>query len=80
MGLHRTDIALCTYWIFYAADKGILPPSIRGYRIENGMNTSKIMRIVNALYKYWTEQCGIPPISEETFKERKAKINELARL
>ena len=22
MGLHRTDIALCTYWVFYAADKG----------------------------------------------------------
>lgn len=26
MGLHRTDIALCTYWAFYAADKGITPP------------------------------------------------------
>jgi hypothetical protein len=24
MGLHRTDIALCTYWVFYAADNGIL--------------------------------------------------------
>jgi len=80
MGLHRTDIALCTYWMFYAADKGIMPPPIRGYRIEKGMNTSKIMRIVNALYKYWTEQSGIPPIPEETFRERKAKINELARL
>lgn len=29
MGLHRTDIALCTYWVFYAADKGIAPhPSV----------------------------------------------------
>ena len=28
MGLHRTDIALCTYWVFYAADKGIAPPEI----------------------------------------------------
>lgn len=26
MGLHRTDIALCTYWMFYAADNGIAPP------------------------------------------------------
>ena len=34
MGLHRTDIALCTYWVFYAADKGIAPPPIRGYRQE----------------------------------------------
>ncbi len=34
MGLHRTDIALCTYWIFYAADKRIAPPPIRGYRQE----------------------------------------------
>lgn len=80
MGLHRTDIALCIYWMFYAADKGVAPPPIRGYRIEKGMNTSKIMRIVNALYKYWTEQRGIPPILEETFRERKAKINEMARL
>ena len=80
MGLHRTDIALCTYWMFHAADIGVAPPPIRGYRIEKGMNTSKIMRIVNALYKYWTEQRGIPPIPEETFKERKAKINEMARL
>ena len=80
MGLHRTDIALCTYWMFHAADKGIEPPPIRGYRIEKGMNTSKIMRIVNALYKYWAEQRGIPPILEDTFKERKAKINEMARL
>ncbi len=80
MGLHRTDIALCTYWMFYAADKGIAPPPIRGYRIEKGMNTSKIMRIVNALYKYWTEQRCVPPIPEETFRERKAIINNLARL
>ena len=31
-GLHRTDIALCLYWVFYAADKGMAPPPIRGYR------------------------------------------------
>lgn len=24
MGLHRTDIALCTYWMFYAADRVLL--------------------------------------------------------
>ena len=26
MGLHRTDISLCTYWVFYAAGKGLAPP------------------------------------------------------
>ena len=39
MGLHRTDIALCTYWVFYAADKGIAPPAIRGYRRVDGHTT-----------------------------------------
>ena len=29
MGLHRTDIALCTYWVFYAADKGIAPHPLK---------------------------------------------------
>jgi len=58
MGLHRTDIALCTYWMFYAADNGIAPPEIRGYRKADGHTTSKIMRILNALFKYWTEVNG----------------------
>lgn len=29
MGLHRTDIALCTYWVFYGADREIEPPVLR---------------------------------------------------
>ncbi len=37
MGLHRTDIALCIYWVFYAADKGIGPPAIRG--VQAGRRT-----------------------------------------
>lgn len=79
MGLHRTDIALCTYWMFYAADKGITPPQIRGYRKEKGMNTSKIMRILNALYKYWTEQNGKEPMPVDVFKKRKEIINEMSK-
>lgn len=55
MGLHRTDIALCTYWVFYAADKGIAPPSIRGYRQEDGHNTNKIMRVLNAFSQHKSE-------------------------
>lgn len=79
MGLHRTDIALCTYWMFYAADKGIAPPEIRGYRKADGHTTSKIMRILNALFKYRTEQNGKEPIPVDVFRERKEIINELSK-
>ena len=80
MGLHRTDIALCTYWVFYAADKGIAPPPIRGYRQEEGHNTNKIMRVLNALYSYITEQTGKEPMPIGVFKERKRVINELSKM
>ena len=75
-GLHRTDIALCAYWVFYAADKGIVPPALRGYLKEKGMNTSKIMRVLNAMYKFWIEQKGVVPISDDVFVERKGIINK----
>ena len=80
MGLHRTDIALCTYWVFYAADKGTVPPPIRGYRQENGHNTNKIMRVLNAFYQYMTERDGKEPMPIEVFKERKKVVNELSKL
>lgn len=79
MGLHRTDIALCIYWIFYAADKGIAPPPIRGYRQEDGHNTNKIMRVVNSIYKFMTERDGVEPMPPEVFKERKNVINNLSK-
>lgn len=78
MGLHRTDIALCTYWVFYAADKGITPPPIIGYRKEDGHNTTKIMRVLNAFYQYKSEMEGKAPMSKETFVERKKVIDELS--
>lgn len=80
MGLHRTDIALCTYWVFYAADKGIAPPAIRGYRLEDGHNTNKIMRVLNAFCQYKSEKDGIKPMPIEVFKERKKVINELSKM
>ena len=80
MGLHRTDIALCTYWVLYAADKGIAPPPIRGYRQEDGHNTNKIMRVLIAFYKYMIEQNGVEPMPMEVFKERKKVINELSKV
>ena len=79
MGLHRTDIALCIYWVFYAADKGIAPPPICGYRKDKGMNTNKIMRMLNAVYKNMTEKNGVEPIPINVFLERKEIIKELSK-
>lgn len=79
MGLHRTDIALCTYWVFYAADRGIAPPPIRGYRQKDGHITNKIMRLPNAFYQYKVDIEGKAPMSIEVFKERKNVINELSK-
>lgn len=74
MGLHRTDIALCAYWVFYAADKGITPPIIRGYRKSDGHTPDKIMRVLNAMYKEFTERNGSEPIPLHEFNERKRII------
>ncbi len=79
MGLHRTDIALCTYWVFYAADKGIAPPPICGYRKDKGLTTNKIMRVLNAFYQRLSERDGVEPIPMEVFNERKKMINELSK-
>lgn len=76
MGLHRTDIALCCYWMFYAADKGIIPPQIRGYRKDEGHDTAKIMRVINAYYKAYYEVYGEYPISHENFLGRKKIIEQ----
>ena len=80
MGLHRTDIALCTYWVFYGADRGILPPPIRGYRKEDGHNTNKIMRVLNAMYQFMTERDGVEPMPIEVFKARKKIITEMSKI
>lgn len=79
LGLHRTDIALCTYWVFHAADKGFDPPAIRGYHQSGGHNTSKIMRVLNGFYKYITEHEGKEPIPMEVFKQRKDIIKRLSK-
>lgn len=78
MGLHRTDIALCCYWMFYAADKGVAAPEIRGYRKSQGHDINKIMRVLNAFYKFISERDGHPPFSQEVFKQRKTIIMKQA--
>lgn len=79
MGLHRTDIALCIYWVFYAADKGIMPPLIRGYNEASGHNSSKIMRVLNGIYSYMTEYNGNEPMPLPEFKRRKDIINKQSK-
>lgn len=74
MGLHRTDIALCAYWVFYGADKGIVPPAIRGYRKSNGHDTDKIMRVLNAMYKEFADRNGSELYPLHIFNERKKII------
>ena len=74
MGLHRTDIAMNAYWLFRAADHGLPPPAIHGYRKEEGHTLNKLNRVLNALYAAFTERNGVEPISQQTFKERKAII------
>ena len=78
-GLHRTDIALCLYWVFYAADKGIKPPSICGYREDKGLDTHKIMRALNGMYNYMENRDGKKPMPIETFRERQEIIKRLSK-
>ena len=46
MGLHRTDIALSTYWVFYGADKGKEPSD--SARLPEGKRTRHIKDIASA--------------------------------
>ncbi|MBR1878890.1 MAG: hypothetical protein IJ814_07825 [Paludibacteraceae bacterium] len=74
MGLHRTDIALCAYWLFHGADQGQEPPHIHGYRQEDGHRIDKIMRVLNAMYQAFSESNGTEPITQEEFRKRKNTI------
>ena len=71
MGLHRTDIALCAYWVFYGADQGLEPPQIHGYRQEDGHRIDKIMRVLNALYQTFAERNGAGAMPQGEFHKRK---------
>lgn len=80
MGLHRTDIALCAYWMFYGADKALQPPAIRGYGKSDGHVTDKIMRVLNAMYKEFIEKNDYAPLPSHIFKERKKIIEQQSAL
>ena len=73
------DIGAAEDTEIYAADKGIAPPPIRGYRKDKGLDTHKIMRALNGMYDYMTNRDGKEPIPIEVFKMRKNVINELSK-
>ena len=74
MGLHRTDIALCMYWLFHGANQGLQPPVIHGYRQADGHRIDKIMRVLNTFYITDTKLNGHEPCEPSLFKERKTII------
>ena len=78
-GLHRTDIALCTYWVFHGADRGKEPPVLVGYLEEKGHDTNKIFEVLNSFYKLLSEQNGKEPMTMEVFKERKSIIHAISQ-
>ena len=78
-GLHRTDIALCLFWVFHGAEKGYTAPSLRGYRLDKGMKTTNIMRVLDSVYSRSTEKNGEPPMPESVFDQRKEVIHESNR-
>lgn len=80
MGLHRTDIALCVYWVFYGADKGLDAPKLRGYTEESGHDTNNIMQVLNAMYNYMTEMDVKESMPAEVFKVRKQAINDMSKI
>ena len=78
-GLHRTDIALCAYWVFHGADMGKEPPVLVGYLEEKGHDASKIFEVLNSFYKLLSEQNGEEPMTMEVFKERKGIIHDISQ-
>ena len=53
-GLHRTDIALSTYWVFHGADIGKEPPVLVGYLKEKGLTSGKIIHVLNTFLGFKT--------------------------
>jgi hypothetical protein len=63
MGLHRTDIALCLYWVFHAVDKGAPPPLLKGYVGSTPGRIGTLMRMLNTMQKKFTDvgnRIGLP--------------------
>lgn len=73
-GLHRTDVALCIYWMFYGADRGIAQPELRGYLEVEGRDLLRVNQCLNGFFRRSVEKNGVEPIPVRVFKERKEMI------
>lgn len=75
MGLHRTDLALTTYWMFHGADNGLQPPFLKGHILNGEIVTNrlhnKVFRRLNSLYAYLSENPIIKIPDRDTFNYRK---------
>lgn len=75
-GLHRTDVALCIYWVFYGADRGKPQPELRGFLEEVGRDLLRMNQCLNAFYRRSKEIKGVEPIPYAVLKERKELIKK----
>lgn len=75
MGLHRTDLALTTYWMFHGADNGLQPPFLKGHILNGEIVTNrlhnKVFRRLNSLHAYLSENPIIKIPDRDTFNYRK---------
>lgn len=77
MGLHRTDIALCLYWVFHAADKGAPPPLLKGYVGSTPGRIGKLMRMLNTMQEKFTEAGNRKGLPEDVFIQRKKILENI---
>lgn len=83
MGLHRTDIALSTYWVFYGTDKGKEPPTLQGYLKESATAPQRYCEcLMPSMVSSWKEmarsQCPLRNLSEES-KSSTSKARETTK-
>lgn len=81
MGLHRTDIALCLYWVFHAANKGYPPPLLKGYVGSTSGRIGKLMRMLNTMQEKFIDIGNKKGLPTDVFIQRKKILeNILLRL
>lgn len=78
-GLHRTDIALCTYWVFHGAEYGKEPPQLYGYSQAKGHTPGKLFHVLNLFYDNYINYYKKQPISSDVFSNRKVIIEKISK-
>jgi len=55
--------------MFHDADRGLPPPQIRGYRLEDGHTTDKLNHVLNAFYGLSIEKNRIEPMTHKHYSK-----------